>query len=92
LNRIAATIYTGANRLILVFDLVPGVGYRVQAGRGSYHVDSRRLRRRADADHTVHRRCAEAGGVRFMMRLLVGSLSALAFDLAGMLLVSRCCR
>ncbi len=90
LNRIAATIYTGsANRLILVFGLVflvSGIAFKL--GAVPYHMWIPDVYDGAPTPVTLFIGAApKLAAFAFMMRLLVGSLSALAFDWQGMLLV-----
>jgi len=90
LNRIAITIYTGgANRLIMVFALVflvSGIAFKL--GAVPYHMWIPDVYDGAPTPVTLFIGAApKLAAFAFMMRLLVGSLSAVAFDWQGMLLV-----
>jgi len=90
LNRIAATIFTGsANRLILQFSLVflvSGIAFKL--GAVPYHMWIPDVYDGAPTPITLFIGAApKLAAFAFMMRLLVGSLSAVAFDWQGMLLI-----
>ena len=90
INRVAATVYTGhADRTILVFGLVFVVSaIAFKLGAVPYHMWLPDVYEGAPTAVTLFIGTApKLAAFAFMMRLLVGSLPAMAFDWQGMLLV-----
>jgi NADH-quinone oxidoreductase subunit N len=90
INRVAATVYSGhADRTILVFGLVFVVSaIAFKLGAVPYHMWIPDVYEGAPTAVTLFIGTApKLAAFAFMMRLLVGSLSAMAFDWQGMLLV-----
>jgi NADH-quinone oxidoreductase subunit N len=90
LDRIAVAIFTGhVNRLILVFGLVflvSAIAFKL--GAVPYHMWIPDVYEGAPTPITLFIGSApKLAAFAFMMRLLVGSLSAVAFDWQGMLLI-----